>query len=105
MRYKEIRDFYYEYRAFQEALGLDKETARANALKAYREKLKKYFGVRAVETMRTMTLAERFISHHPEMFGLADNAIFDVRMRAQNMTTDDRLKILKYFSDNKEALI
>ena len=105
MRFKEIRDFYFEYRAFEEARGLDKETARANALKAYREKLKKYFGVRPGETMRTMTFEERFISHHPEMFGLADNAIFDVRMRAQNMTRDDKLKILKYFSDNKKELI
>lgn len=105
MRFKEIRDFYFEYRAFEEARGLDKETARANALKAYREKLKKYFGVRAAETMSTMTFEERFISHHPEMFDLADNAIFDVRMRAQNMTRDDKLKILKYFSDNKKELI
>lgn len=105
MRFKEIRDFYFEYRAFEESRGVDKETAQANALKAYRDKLKKYFGVRAAETMRTMTLEERFISHHPEMFGLADNAIFAVRMRAQNMNWDDKLKILKYFSDNPKELI
>ena len=105
MRFKEIRDFYFEYRAFEEARGLDKETARANALKAYREKLKKYFGVRPGETMRTMTFEERFISYHPEMFGLSDNAIFFFFFRAQNMTMDDILKILQYFVDNPEALI
>lgn len=102
MRFKEIRDFYFEYRTFEESRGVDKATARNNALNAYREKLKKYFGVRAAETMRTMTFEERFISYHPEMFGLADNAIFDVRMRAQNMTRDDRVKILKYYADKEK---
>ena len=105
MRFKEIRDFYFEYRAFLEESGMDKEAAREKAFQAYQEKLTKYFGVRPAETMRTMTLEERFISYHPEMFGLADNSIFGVRMRAQNITRDDKIKILQYFVDNPKELI
>ena len=101
MRFKEIRDFYFEYRAFLEESGIDKEAAREKAFQAYLEKLTKYFGVRPAETMRTMTLEERFISYHPEMFGLADNSIFGVRMRVNRKDAgdDDVFQIAALFID------